>query len=230
VLGAYERGLEVWVVDDATASDDPVARGDHAALLQQRAAQFVSVHEALTRLGFGDRPRPPGIRERDGRARRGRGPGRAARVVFPSVEERLAVLERLAEALEPEAAPLAETMAAEIGKPVRYGSLEVLRTADMLRAIARRAREPAGEPGDAAELHDRPLGVVAVITPWNNPVYIPLGKIAAALAYGNAVVWKPAPAANAIAERITSLLASAGLRGGRARARRRWRKPPGRPR
>lgn len=51
-----------------------------------------------------------------------------------------------------------------------------------------------------------PLGVVALITPWNNPVYIPLGKIAPALVYGNAVVWKPAPAAKDVSRRLTDLL------------------------
>jgi acyl-CoA reductase-like NAD-dependent aldehyde dehydrogenase len=52
---------------------------------------------------------------------------------------------------------------------------------------------------------------VAIVTPWNTPVYIPLGKIAPALAYGNAVVWKPAPAALTISERVVRLLDQVGL-------------------
>ncbi len=51
-------------------------------------------------------------------------------------------------------------------------------------------------------MYRRPHGVVALITPWNNPVYIPVGKIAPALLYGNAVVWKPAPAGAGVAMRL----------------------------
>jgi alpha-ketoglutaric semialdehyde dehydrogenase len=53
--------------------------------------------------------------------------------------------------------------------------------------------------------------VVAVISAWNNPVAIPLGKIAPALAYGNTVVWKPAPAATGVARTVMRLLQECGL-------------------
>ena len=56
-----------------------------------------------------------------------------------------------------------------------------------------------------------PLGVVGIISAWNNPVAIPLGKIAPALAYGNTVVWKPAPAGAKIAQALMSLLHAAGV-------------------
>jgi aldehyde dehydrogenase (NAD+) len=49
-----------------------------------------------------------------------------------------------------------------------------------------------------------------MITPWNNPLAIPVGKIAPALFYGNAVVWKPSPPASAIASRTVDLLKRAG--------------------
>jgi acyl-CoA reductase-like NAD-dependent aldehyde dehydrogenase len=53
--------------------------------------------------------------------------------------------------------------------------------------------------------------VVAAITPWNNPVAIPIGKLVPALLFGNAVVWKPAPAGDAVAGRLAPLLAEAGF-------------------
>jgi alpha-ketoglutaric semialdehyde dehydrogenase len=211
VLGAYERGLDVWVAEDAVASDDPVHAAITRRYLEQRAARFVTVEEALARLT------PPAPRERaaanDEPLADSAAACRAALAPWSArpLQARLEVLTRLAGALEAQADALTESMAVEIGKPVRYGSLEVRRTAQMLRAVADRALAPATEPTGGAELHDRPLGVVAVITPWNNPVYIPLGKIAPAIAYGNAVLWKPAPAAQAIARQITSLLAEAGL-------------------
>ncbi len=55
------------------------------------------------------------------------------------------------------------------------------------------------------------LGVVAAVTPWNNPVAIPIGKIAPALAWGNAIVWKPSPPATRIALRLLELAQEAGL-------------------
>jgi acyl-CoA reductase-like NAD-dependent aldehyde dehydrogenase len=77
----------------------------------------------------------------------------------------------------------------------------------MLRAVATRARVAVGgEQAGTAEVRRAPLGVVALITPWNNPIYIPLGKIAPALVYGNAVVWKPAPAATEVSRRLGFML------------------------
>jgi alpha-ketoglutaric semialdehyde dehydrogenase len=58
---------------------------------------------------------------------------------------------------------------------------------------------------------NRPLGVIAMVTPWNNPVAIPLGKIAPALAYGNTVVWKPSPAGSGLAVKLMEYLHEAGL-------------------
>jgi acyl-CoA reductase-like NAD-dependent aldehyde dehydrogenase len=55
------------------------------------------------------------------------------------------------------------------------------------------------------------LGVVALISPWNNPIAIPVGKIAPALAYGNTLIWKPAPAATGIAQTVLKLLRQAGV-------------------
>ena len=122
-----------------------------------------------------------------------------------------AFFEKLARALESEAVSLAGEMARHIGKPVYYGKGEVLRTADMLRVVIQRARQDAlTNHGDGPEVRHRPLGRVAVITPWNNPFYIPLGKIAPALLYGNTVVWKPAPAAELLAGHVMRLAAEAG--------------------
>jgi alpha-ketoglutaric semialdehyde dehydrogenase len=222
VIGAYERGLDVWVAEDAVGSNDPVHAAISKRYLERRAARFLPVDQALTELS----PRPPRAHEGvEPAASAGTGivitgevrqAAASCREAFGSwsaepLETRLEVLDRMATALEREADALAGLMATEIGKPIRYGGIEARRTAEMLHAVARHAREPASETLPGATLHRRPLGVVAVITPWNNPIYIPLGKLAPALAYGNAALWKPAPAARQIAERVASLLAEAGL-------------------
>jgi alpha-ketoglutaric semialdehyde dehydrogenase len=212
VLGGYERGLETWVAEDAVGSDDPVHSAITRRYLERRAARFLTTEEALEQLSAGAAPGPAPR----GEIARVAASCRAAQPEWSAQppHSRLEVLTRLAAALESEAAELADLMADEIGKPVRYGTIEARRSAQMLGAVAEHAREPASDGLPAAVLHRRPLGAVAIITPWNNPIYIPLGKIAPALAYGNAVLWKPAPAARPIAERIAVLLERAGLPSG----------------
>ena len=114
--------------------------------------------------------------------------------------------------LEAAARDLARQMAVEIGKPISHGLEEVRRTAANVRDVSCRAsafefqkREPAGL------VRHEPVGVVALISPWNNPVAIPVGKIVPALVYGNTVVWKPAPAATKFSENILKLLREAGV-------------------
>lgn len=60
----------------------------------------------------------------------------------------------------------------------------------------------------------KPIGVVGVITPFNFPIAIPAWKIAPALIYGNAVVWKPASTVPLLATRLASALDIAGLPAG----------------
>ncbi len=122
------------------------------------------------------------------------------------------LLARVTVRLSAAARALAEQMAIEIGKPLTQGLEEVHRAVVSVRDVIRRAaaeqthtREPAGT------LRRLPLGVVAIITPWNNPLAIALGKIAPALVYGNTVVWKPAPAGTRIAQVVLRLLEESGI-------------------
>src|SRR5690606_33261330 len=73
---------------------------------------------------------------------------------------------------------------------------------------------PSARPGIEVEIRRHPVGVVGIITPWNFPIAIPAWKIAPALAYGNAVVFKPADLVPACAWALTGLLARAGLPAG----------------
>jgi acyl-CoA reductase-like NAD-dependent aldehyde dehydrogenase len=220
VLGAYERGLEVWVAEDAVGSDDPVHAAITRRYLEQRAARFVTTEAALEQLGAPETTPPDAAQPPQARAATPPDPVSAAAAACRAAqpewssrpsESRLEVLARVAQALDAEATELADLMAGQIGKPVRYGLPEAQRSAQMLGAVATHAREPIPDGLPGAALQRPPLGVVAIVTPWNNPIYIPLGKIAPALAYGNAVLWKPAPAAHAIAERAASLFTAAGL-------------------
>jgi acyl-CoA reductase-like NAD-dependent aldehyde dehydrogenase/nicotinamidase-related amidase len=144
-----------------------------------------------------------GAAQRAGRAWRG-----------TSVADRLAIADRLAAAVAREREPLARRMALEIGKPLADGRLEVDFAIALLHAARRRAEgflASADPPASSAGVERRrPLGTVALITPWNVPLAIPLGKLAPALLYGNTVVWKPAPAGSRLALDVLRLLAEAG--------------------
>jgi alpha-ketoglutaric semialdehyde dehydrogenase len=112
--------------------------------------------------------------------------------------------------LETQVDALARAMALEIGKPVSDGREEVRRALAHMTAAIELAREPElAWPG--AYVRHHPLGVAALLTPWNNPVAIPLAKVTAALAFGNAVVWKPSPLAMDLARRLMNSYLEAGL-------------------
>ncbi len=204
VLDAYARGLAVWVAEDAVGSDDPLHAAVTRRYLDGRAARFAPVDELLAKIAAGavsgsDAGRYSGEAARAATATAvARASAAGWRAASP--EERGRPLEGLAERLEAEAPELARALARDVGKPVTLGEGEVRRTAELLRRAAA-LRLPGASPAGAGSSFRRvPLGVVAIVTPWNNPLAIPWGKIGPALALGNTVVWKPAPAATRLAE------------------------------
>ena len=108
-------------------------------------------------------------------------------------------------------------LAAEEGKTRLEGVGEVRRAAQILRYYAAEGDRVAGElfasprAGEQILVTRKPVGVVAVITPFNFPIAIPAWKIAPALAYGNTVVWKPASSVPLLAMRLAQALTEAGL-------------------
>lgn len=105
----------------------------------------------------------------------------------------------------------------EEGKTKAEGIGEVRRAAQILRYYAAEGDRPAGEvyasprAGEQILVTRKPVGVVAVITPFNFPIAIPAWKIAPALVFGNTVVWKPASAVPLLAVRLAEALTEAGL-------------------
>ena len=124
----------------------------------------------------------------------------AAAAAFPawsatSLDERRAVLIKMAEAIETNLDSLARTLTSEQGKPIGDAQGEVGGAAYFLRYYAGlEIPVETIEDSDARriELHRRPLGVVAAIVPWNFPVLTAVNKIGAALLTGNTAVVKPA--------------------------------------
>ena len=126
-------------------------------------------------------------------------------------------LYRWAEAIKSRGAELAIAMVREVGKPIVEARGEVTRCEMILRYYAGEAvREdgdviPAQTPGPLQFSLRRPLGVCALITPWNFPLAIPLWKAAPALAMGNTVVLKPAEQSSFVASLLAETSAAAGL-------------------
>ena len=129
-------------------------------------------------------------------------------------------LHKWAAAIADRAEELAQQMAREVGKPIGESRGEVARCGMILRYYAGEAvREmgeviPAQSPGALQFTLREPLGVVALITPWNFPLAIPLWKAAPALAFGNTVVLKPAEASSRMASLLGETAATAGLPAG----------------
>jgi acyl-CoA reductase-like NAD-dependent aldehyde dehydrogenase len=128
---------------------------------------------------------------------------------------RAKALSDAASALERRAAEITSLVVREVGKPLSEARGEVARGVAILRYYAQAALLPDGEtiPAAAADqlLFARhvPVGVAALITPWNFPVAIPLWKAAPSLAYGNATILKPASAAAATALVLEDILTAA---------------------
>jgi len=112
---------------------------------------------------------------------------------------------------------LAQAVAREVGKPIGEARGEVGRCIAILRYYAGEAVREVGEvipaqvPGALQFTLREPLGVVALITPWNFPLAIPLWKTAPALAFGNTVVLKPAEMSSHVALLLAETASAAAL-------------------
>jgi len=127
---------------------------------------------------------------------------------------RTAILSDWAAGIEAQEDELARLLVLEIGKPIRTARDEVLKACEFIRAATRQLeaeRKRIETMESRARIWHRPLGVVGLITPWNNPLAIPAGKIAAALVFGNGVVWKPAIEAPRTAMAMMELLREAAI-------------------
>ena len=146
----------------------------------------------------------------------------AAKRAFPSwsktpAAERAACLERLADAVQANAAMLAEAEAKDNGKPVSLAAhVDIPRAEKNLRFYASGIQHFASHShameGEAINYTLRkPLGVVACISPWNLPLYLFTWKVAPALAAGNCVVAKPSELTPVTAYLLSTWIKDAGF-------------------
>ncbi len=133
------------------------------------------------------------------------------------VGERAAALERAGDAIEADRVGMIALLVREGGKTLPDAVAEVREAVDYCRyyaAAARRDFAPQLLPGPTGEDNSLSLagrGVFVCISPWNFPLAIFIGQIAAALAAGNTVIAKPAPQTPLIAARAVAVLHGAGV-------------------
>jgi aldehyde dehydrogenase (NAD+) len=112
---------------------------------------------------------------------------------------------------------LAEALTREEGKTISESRGEVQRAINVVEFFAGEARRITGEtipselPQNFCYTIKQPVGPVAIITPWNFPVAIPIWKMAPALVSGNTVVFKPATLTPLTAALIVEIFAEAGV-------------------
>ena len=149
----------------------------------------------------------------------------AARAAQPKwwaagVQKRHDVLMAIGTELMARAAEIGALLAREEGKPAAEGKGEVYRAGQFFTYYAAEALRNHGDlaesvrPGIEIDVRREPVGVLAIVSPWNFPVATPSWKIAPALAYGNAVVWKPANQTPASAVALTEIIAKQDIPAG----------------
>jgi aldehyde dehydrogenase (NAD+) len=119
--------------------------------------------------------------------------------------------------VEKRAAELAELLSREEGKTLGEATGEVTRAVRILEYFGGEGARLGGDviPSERDRIFmytsRHPLGVVALVTPWNFPIAIPAWKLAPALVCGNTVVFKPASQAPMTAVRLVEILQATGL-------------------
>ncbi len=139
----------------------------------------------------------------------------AAKAAFPawsktSIDDRKAVIGKIADVIEANGQELAQLLVQEQGKPMEAAVGEVYGTAAFFRyfmSLDLPVKVIDDSEGRKVEAHRKPLGVVGAIVPWNFPLILMAFKLPPALIAGNTMVLKPAPTTPLSTLRIAELIA-----------------------
>lgn len=128
------------------------------------------------------------------------------------LQKRLDILSNWMTELENREDSIVSLLALEVGKPMDTGRAEFCYGMSLMKEAIRRGVDGFDEETDSnVNIRYCPLGTVGLITPFNNPFAISLGKIFPALVYGNSVVWKPALQSPRIVSLIVDAWKSTGF-------------------
>jgi acyl-CoA reductase-like NAD-dependent aldehyde dehydrogenase len=137
-----------------------------------------------------------------------------------SALSRGAILLKAAELIRARRDEYARSIADENGKTLMEATVEVEKSADFFEFYGATARLPTGgiiadsRPGTRAMAMIEPLGVIALVTPWNDPMLTPARKLGPALISGNTILLKPARETPLAASYLVEALVTAGLPNG----------------
>lgn len=203
-LDAYARGFEVEIDEALVGTDAPAFAAQSLAWLGTRAADIITSNSEIWRH------RDPCDQDRI-----------IAEVPSMDVHEIKDLTpatdpaERLAEwhdSLSASRQQWVEALIDSIAKPRADAEAEVTYGLALLAHVV--ATLDTDDPHASPSVTYRPVGRAGLITPWNNPFAIPLGKLAPAIGFGNTIIWKPALPGTVIARMLADSLAKAGLGGG----------------
>ena len=173
----------------------------------------VSPIDGVTLVGHVVDGKPADVEAAMAAARKAAGPWSAT-----PAEARAAALERAADAMEASRGRFVHLLQLEAGKTLDDAISELREAIDFCRYYAAEGRRsfgaPIAMPGPVGETNDLSLrgrGIFVAISPWNFPLAIFVGQIAAALMAGNAVVAKPAEQTPLVAAEAIGLLHAAGI-------------------
>lgn len=212
-LAFWEQGFKVWVAEDATGSNNPVFAESTRLYLEDRGIEFPHSAQIVERLGPGhleiqcNTPTHPiTCLPKCGNARR----------IWKTLSyaDKASSIAQLRSLLKDSSDTLSELISATIHKPIRFARKEVEATIELIDSLGSHLETALA---CSMSLHGpnfwqlQPHGCVAVITPWNNPVFIPLGKVIPAIMSGNSVLWKPAPEALPVSMLLIELLERVGI-------------------
>ncbi|MES2861043.1 MAG: bifunctional proline dehydrogenase/L-glutamate gamma-semialdehyde dehydrogenase PutA, partial [Pseudomonadota bacterium] len=198
-------------VDSEKLTSGPMVRGK--LLAGTHPADVINPYDGVTVLGHVSEASPADIDAAAAAAQ-------AAHIAWDRAggSKRAPVLRAMADALEADLDRLVALLSREAGKTLNDGVAEVREAADFCRYYALLAETDFGGPqplngpvGETNQLVLHGRGVFACISPWNFPLAIFTGQIAAALAAGNAVLAKPAEQTPLIAAEAVRLFHKAGL-------------------
>lgn len=147
---------------------------------------------------------------------------KAAREAFPAwrdtpAPKRAEILFKAAELIEKNKSRLGDLVANEMGKVKKEAYGDVQEAIDMGYYMAGEGRRTFGQtmpselPNKSIRTIRQPVGVFALVTPWNFPTAIPCWKLFPSLVYGNTVVFKPSKYTSACAYEIVKLFEKAGV-------------------
>ena len=133
------------------------------------------------------------------------------------LEARQTALMNIGNELMERSTELGTLLSREEGKPLAEGKGEVYRAGQFFTYYAAETLRQMGDTADSVrpnieiDVRREPVGIVAIISPWNFPTATAVWKIAPALAFGNAVIWKPANLVPASAVALAEIIARQDL-------------------